>query len=366
MSGPAPVTVLILAPLPDPAAGPLERVLDEARAALAEVHRSAFLAAGASDVLVRREPPDDTPFGSRLRRLVGELNPAGLVVLGAGSIPLAGPADLRAFVEAAADGEPGALANHRYSSDCIAIARAADALRNLPATLTSDNALPRWLAEVADVPVRDLRLRRRLAADIDSPADLLVLADAPGCPALPMPADADGEPVRTRLAALRRLARDPGAELLVAGRTSSVDLRWVERNTSSRTRALIEERGLRTAAAGVFMGRPNRRPARSVLGVLLDREGAGSLGRHVAALCDGAVIDSRVLMAHHLGADERSWPPAEDRFASDLLLPSRVRDPWLGELTASAAEAAVPILLGGHGIVGPGVRYVLRGRPARQ
>ncbi len=358
---PAPVTVLILAPLPDPAAGPLERLLDDARAALAAHHRAGFLAAGAAEVVIRREPPDDTPFGARLRRLADELRPAGLVVLGAGSMPLANASDLRAFVEAAAAGEPGALANHRYSADCTAIACAADALRNLPADLTSDNALPRWLAEVAGVPVRDLRARRRLAADIDSPVDALVLAGAPSAPPLPAPADADAEPVRTRLAALRAVATDPGAELLVAGRLASSDLRWVETHTRSRTRALVEERGLKTAAAGALVGRPNRRPARSVLGLLLDRDGPGSLGALAASLSDGAVVDSRVLLAHRLGADERGWPPAEDRFASDLLLFDRVRDPWLAELTASAAAAPVPVLLGGHGLVGPGIRWVLRG-----
>ena len=85
-----------------------------------------------------------------------------------------------------------------------------------------------------------------------------------------------------------------------------------------------------------------------------------SLGRHVAALGDGALLDSRVLLAHRLGADERAWPRAEDRFASDLLLAGRVADPWLRALTASAASAPVPVLLGGHGLVGPGVRLALR------
>jgi hypothetical protein len=356
-----PVTVLLLAPLPDPAAGPLERLLDDVRAVLLERHRAGFEAAGAARVVIRQEPPDDTPFGTRLRRLVDELAPEGLVVMGAGSMPLARSSDLRAFVDAAAAEAPGALANHRYSADCIAIACAGAALRGLPTDLGSDNALPRWLAEVAGVPVRDLRARRRLAADIDSPVDALVLAIAPGAARLPLPEAADAEPVRARLAALRAVTADPGGELLVAGRLSSVDLRWVETHTRSRTRALIEERGLRTAAAGTLVGRPNRRPARSVLGLLLDRDGPGALGERVAELADGAVIDSRVLLAHHAGADERQWPPAEDRFASDLLLPDRVRDPWLAELTASAAAAPVPILLGGHGLVGPGIRWVLRG-----
>jgi hypothetical protein len=112
----------------------------------------------------------------------------------------------------------------------------------------------------------------------------------------------------------------------------------------------------------VLVGRPNPRPARSVLGLLLDRDGPGSLGRHAAALSDGALLDTRVLTAHRLGADERAWPAPEDRFASDLLLPDRVRDPWLAELTAAAAGAGVPILLGGHALVGPGARLALGGR----
>lgn len=364
-----PVVALILAPEPSPTAGPLERVLEQARTALADHHVAGFLAAGATQALDWREPPDDTPFGSRLRRLaaalVAPLGPtAGLVVIGAASLPMAASADYAAFVAAAGTGAPGALANHRYSADCVAIACAAPVLAGLP-DLDADNALPRWLAEVAGIPVRDLRARRRLAVDIDSPVDILALAGVPGAPALPLPEPADAAPVLARLAALRALAADPGAELLVAGRLSSADLRWLERGTRSRTRALIEERGLRTAAIGAVVGRPNRRPPRSTLGLLVERDGPGSLGTHVAALSDGAILDSRVLMAHRYGASERGWPKAEDRFASDLLLPDRVRDPWLAELTASAAAAPVPILLGGHGLVGPGARYVLGGGRAR-
>ena len=353
-----PVTVLVLAPEIPPDAGPLERVLDAARIALAEHHREGFSAAGATTVVVRREPPDDTSFGARLRRLVGELRPDGLVVLGAGAIPLATPADRRALVEAARSAERRALANHRYSADVIAIARADEVLRDLP-DLPSDNALPRWLAEAAGVTVRDLAARRRLAIDVDSPLDLLVLEGVRGAPHLPLPADETAAPVRARLAALRRVAADPRAELLVAGRMSAADLRWLERGTRSRTRALVEERGLRTATAGAALGRPNRRPPRSLLGELLDRDGAATLGRLVAGLADGALVDTRVLLAHRLGADERAWPPAEDRFASDLLLPDAVRDPWLRALTAAAAGAPVPVLLGGHSLVGPGLRLAL-------
>ncbi len=354
-----PVTVLVLTPQPERDASPLVRLLDDARPRLAERHRAAFLAAGADEVVVRSEPRDDTAFGARLRRLASELVSGGLVVLGAGSIPLASHADRRAFVETARGSAPAALANHRYSADAIAIACAHEVLASLPEDLEADNALPRWLAEVAGVPCHDLGRRRRLAMDVDSPLDLVLLERAGlGLPAL----GAEGDVVRTRLAALAAVAADHGAELLVAGRTSSADLRWLETRTRSRTRALIEERGLRTSAIGDRVGRPNRRPPRSLLGERLDTEGPGALGRMVAGLADGALVDSRVLLAHRVGADERAWPSAEDRFASDLLLAERIRDPWLAELTASAATARVPIVLGGHSLVGPGVRLALEGR----
>ena len=47
------------------------------------------------------------------------------------------------------------------------------------------------------------------------------------------------------------------------------------------------------------------------------------------------------------------------RLASDLLLPDRIRDRWLRELTEAAAAAQIPVLLGGHSLVGTGIRLVL-------
>jgi hypothetical protein len=65
-----------------------------------------------------------------------------------------------------------------------------------------------------------------------------------------------------------------------------------------------------------------------------------------------------------VGAAAAGWPSAEDRFASDLLRADDVKNPWLRELTASAVAAPIPILLGGHTLVGPGVRLVVE-RPPR-
>jgi hypothetical protein len=346
------VTVLVLHPPLPVDAGPLAGALDAARRELAARHLAGFRAAGAASVALVEEERAE-PFGARLRRLAAAVGTPGIVVLGSGAVALARPPDYRAFVAAAASDLPGALANNRFSADAVAVAGAA-VLRNLP-DLPSDNALPRWLEEVAGYRVDDLRRRPRLGIDLDSPADVVLAGGA-------LPAAAAGSPFAARLDTLRSVLADRRAELTVAGRTSAGTLAALERRAACRVRALIEERGLRAASrlaqAPEVAGRPTRPPA-SVLGLLLDRDGPEEFGRLLARLGEAAVVDTRVLLAHRLGADEEAWPPPEDRFASDLLLPERIGDPWLRSLTAAAAAAPIPILLGGHTLVGPGLRLLV-------
>jgi len=350
-----PVSVRILHPAPGPGAGPLQQWVARERGRLAERQLDAFRAVGADDASIVSGPLDDTPFGARLRRIVRALAPGepgrGLVVLGSGSVPLATAADLRAFVEVAAAPSRRALANNRYSADIVAISCAAD-LASLP-DLPSDNALPRWLEEVAGYEVHDLRGRWRLAFDVDGPLELVLLGASP--------AGVDVGALADRFEALRAVAADHRAEVLVAGRISQRTIGWLERWVPARIRALVEERGLR-AASELAMARGAARPGRppaSVLGMLLDRDGPDAMGRVLAGLGDAAVIDTRVLLAHRFGPDERSWPPADDRFASDLLLASRVGDPWLRAMTRAALDASIPILLGGHSLVDAGLRVLL-------
>jgi hypothetical protein len=48
----------------------------------------------------------------------------------------------------------------------------------------------------------------------------------------------------------------------------------------------------------------------------------------------------------------------EDQFASDLLRPATIADPWLRALTGSAIASDIPILLGGHTAVNGGLRLL--------
>ncbi len=348
------VAVAILHPEPPAASGTLVRAVAAARAELGERHRAGFLLAGASSALILAGQPDGRPFGQRLRSIAAALPiDAGLVILGSGAVPLITAAERRAFIATAAAASPDrrALANNRYSADIVAIASARTLLADVP-DLAVDNGLPRWLTDTAGIEVADLRRRWRLGVDIDGPLDLVLL----GGPWVRHVASGDRALAEARLATVRAIAADSRAELMVAGRTSAASLAWLERSTAARTRALVEERGLRTSTAG-------QRPPSSVLGLLLDRDGPGSLGTHLSRLGDAALIDSRVLLAHRLGPDEAAWPTAEDRFASDLLISERIVDPWLRELTAAAANAPIPVVLGGHTLVGPGLRLAVRTRP---
>ncbi|HEY4227840.1 MAG TPA: hypothetical protein VGM49_05840 [Candidatus Limnocylindrales bacterium] len=368
------VAVRILHPPTDPDAGELTRLVGRARSIVAEDLAERFQRAGVDDVAVITGANDSRSFGARLRGVVGELEAdSGVVVLGSGSIPLATDADLRGLVDVAGSGEARAITNNRYSSDVVAIGRA-PILASVP-DLPADNLLPRWLGVVTGVPVAELPDRARLGMDVDSPLDLELLRRDPACPrplvdlARSMAHQLDR--AAEAFDALAALAQDPRMELFVAGRLSAASLRDLEERTACRIRALVEERGLRASSAiaelaadddgddeGVGASARQRPPA-SLLGLQLDRDGPDSIGMIVSLLADGAAIDTRVLLAHRHGPDETAWPSPEDRYASDLLFADRVRDPWLQQLTLHAWSHAVPIALGGHSLIGPGLRLAL-------
>jgi hypothetical protein len=343
------VAVRIFHLAPGDGEGTLERALATARLDVATRHAELFRDTGTEDVEIVAGPPDGVPFGARIRALVERERPGGIVLINSGALALATREDLAEFVAVAGSGKRVALANNRYSADAIAIG-CADSLLALP-DLPADNALPRWLAEVAGYDARDLARRWRLGVDLDTPLDAAII----GRPI------AEAQRAMERLRAVGDVGENRRAQLLVAGRTSAATLRWLERNTRARVRALVEERGLRASAALARSDAGASRRPRSVVGLLLDRAGPESLGSIVGELADAAVIDTRVLVAHRFGADESRWPSAEDRFASDLLLPERIDDPWLRELTAGATDASIPIALGGHTLVGPGLRIALGG-----
>ena len=102
-------------------------------------------------------------------------------------------------------------------------------------------------------------------------------------------------------------------------------------------------------------GRP-----RSILAALMRRSSPAALVDELAGLGDAVVLDTRVLMASVAESPEAtSWPPEEERFASDFGDHARIETPWLRELTEAAAAARVPFLFGGHALVSDGLRLIV-------
>jgi hypothetical protein len=337
---------------------PLVRFLADVRGALARRQAARFERAGAAPATFIDEWYEDQSFGEVIRRLAPARG--GLIVLGSGAVARLNLADAQHLVGVAASGQAEALTNNRYSSDIVALGRAS-VLSRLP-RLPSDNALPRWLEEIARVKVDEMPGRERLALDLDTPLDVCLAALAPGAaPWLRRAVDGAGLAV-PRLNDLRKVVRDPLKELLVFGRSGSRTLGWLERNVRCRVRFLAEERGMRASSPLAIGGKrapgQDRRP-NSTLSLLLEQRGPALLAAIVAELADAAIIDTRVLLAARLGSDESAWPAPADRFASDLHDHRAVKDPWLKKLTRSAAESERPILLGSHSLVGPGVKLVI-------
>lgn len=339
---------------------PLVRFLADVRSELARRQAALLERAGAAAPTFIDEWYEDLAFGEVIRRLAPARG--GVIVLGSGAVARLNLGDARRLAGVASSGRAEALTNNRYSSDIVALGRAA-VLKKVP-PLPSDNALPRWLEELAGIRVDELPGRERLALDLDTPLDVCLAALAPGAAPWLRRAVDDARLAVPRRDDLGAVVRDPTKELLIFGRAGSRTLVWLERNARCRVRFLAEERGLRASsplAIGGAAPGPVRRPS-STLSLLLEQRGPTALAAIVAELADAAIIDTRVLLAARLGSDESGWPAPADRFASDLHDHAAVRDPWLKKLTRSAAESDRPILLGSHSLVGPGVKLLLASR----
>ena len=338
-------------------AGEAEGMVGRARLAAAGVSARAAREGGFTSVVLATDDPeagkgdayavdrDDEGEAFSLRErvlgLAGTLGAEGVAVMGAGALPFLTPEDFAAVREALAGGGDVAVTNNFYSADLTAWAPAGALARVGP--LERDNVLPRRLRDEAGCEVTVLPRSVRTAFDLDTPADLAVLALSEVTPgaireALPPEECLPLTPYR----ALMPLLCDPDAEVLVAGRVGSATWAHLERETACRVRIVSEERGLASA--------PEGHAPRSLAGRLLEEVGMERFADELTSMADGVVLDTRVLLAH-----AGSQTTREDRFQSDLLAAERVANPWLRDLTGALASATVPVLTGGHTLLSGGL-----------
>ncbi|HEX7196464.1 MAG TPA: hypothetical protein VF364_06480 [Candidatus Limnocylindria bacterium] len=256
------------------------------------------------------------------------------------------------------------VANNRFSADAFVVAGDLAAALAAIAACDTDNAAPRALND-AGFAWRDLGSTSWSRFDVDTTLDLALLrlatrltgtrpldgsvrgylemARLPGGGSLEVP----------HLERIGEVVRNRAAELVVAGRVPVTTWQALETETACRVRALVEERGMRSARD------PDSHP-RSILAALMRRSSPTDLVEELARLGDAVILDTRVLMAALAGSsDAGHWPPEDERFASDFGDYARVQTPWLRELTEAAASASVPFLFGGHALVSDGLRLVV-------
>ncbi|MCY3645952.1 MAG: hypothetical protein OXH07_03145 [Chloroflexi bacterium] len=289
----------------------------------------------------RDAPGEAFSLQKRVLGLVEKLDAGAVAVMGAGALPFLKAEDYAAVRQALAGGGDVAVTNNFYSSDLTAWSPAT-AIAQVGA-LERDNVLPRRLRDEAGCEVTVLPRSVRTAFDLDTPADLVVLALSEATPvairaALPVEGSLPLAPYR----AMMPLLCDPDAEILVAGRVGSATWAHLERETACRVRLVSEERGMASV--------PEGHTARSLVGRLLEELGVERFAEELASLADGVVLDTRVLLAH-----AGSQASREDRFQGDLLAPEKVTEPWLRDLTAALATAEVPVLAGGHSLLSGGL-----------
>ena len=112
-------------------------------------------------------------------------------------------------------------------------------------------------------------------------------------------------------------------------------------------------------------GRQGRGEVRSLLADYADQVGVEGLFDRLSELAGGILLDNRVILASgSRGSVAKPWPSTTDRFHSDLQRWRDVEDPFLRRLTRAAAEAPVPVVMGGHSVVTGGLMALTEALPA--
>jgi hypothetical protein len=240
-----------------------------------------------------------------------------------------------------ADG--AAVTNNLFSSDLVAFP-VSDGALSVIETVTRDNSLARALQGEAGLRVEAMERTLASQFDIDTPTDLAVLALTEERWQVRLKPDPRLGGLQDRYGAVLPLFLDQTKELVVAGRVGSHAWGYLERETACRVRLFAEERGMEAD------GRAESGRARSLVAYHLEAVGLERFFETLAELGDAAFIDSRVLLAHKQITASR-----EDRFLSDLGRWQDIGDPFLRDFTRAAAEAPIPVLLGGHSLMSGGL-----------
>jgi hypothetical protein len=290
------------------------------------------------------DPPGERfHFGRRLAEMIERYEVKRVLYTGGGSAPLLSSEQWAAVVGKLSRAERLVITNNLHSCDWAGFAPAQEATP-LIAQQSNDNGIAWTLVNEAAFPVESQSASAASRFDIDTPADLLIADRHPQI----------GRHLRRYLdelgwesprldGVLAEMERE-GGSLLIAGRVSSAAWGALEQATRCWVRVFAEERGMRAS------GRQGRGEVRSLLSNHLGLIGIENFFEELGQLANGVILDNRVIVAAR-----QVWPSTRDRFNSDLYRWEEVEDPFMRSLTRAAAEAPIPVVMGGHSVVGGGL-----------
>jgi len=282
-------------------------------------------------------------FGRRLAELIERYDAQCVLYSGGASAPLLDVDRWCQVLDRLRGAKRLVITNNLHSCDWVGFTPAIEAVP-LVAREASDNAIAWVLAHRAGLPAEDLPASAATRFDLDTPADLLIVQRHPDVgPHLHHFLDDLSWQAPWLDEVLAEMARERGS-LAVIGRVSAVAWATLEQATRCWVRVFAEERGMRAS------GRQGRGEVRSLLSDYLDLVGVVGFFDELAELVEGGLFDNRVILAAR-----GLWPSAADRFNSDLFRWDRIEEPFLRRFTRAAAEARVPVLMGGHSVVSGGL-----------
>lgn len=305
-------------------------------------------------VEIDMDPPGEPfHFGRRLAGLIDRSGAERVLYTGGASAPLFSGSRWAEVVDRLGHAQRLVITNNLHSCDWAGFVPAQEALPWL-AEETNDNAIAWVLAHHAGFAAAALEPSAGTRFDLDTPIDLLIAQRHPHIrPHLRRHLDALGWRSPQLDGVLAEMARE-GGSLIVAGRASSAAWQALEHHTHCWARIFAEERGMRAS------GRQDRGEVRSLLANYLDLVGIERFFPALGELAHAVLLDNRVILA-----SRQLWPSTLDRFNSDLYRWEHVEEPFLQRLTRAAAEAPIPVLMGGHSVVAGGLMALTEALPSR-
>lgn len=276
-------------------------------------------------------------FGRALQTIVRQAQCEGVIYLGGAAAPLLSVAEFSELAEGLCTRAPVVITNNPQSADIVAFAPAAALLALTPPE--NDNTLATLLRQGGLARIF-LPHSAGVHFDLDTPNDALVLSlsrelgERTQAALKTLPWDS------TRLKQALERMRATHCECALIGHVNPAVMAHINRNTFLRLRVFSEERGMKA------LDREARGAVVSLLGHYLASVGTRRFFADLSRTCDVCFMDTRVLFAHFkLKLSE------EMRFLSDLGRFEEISHPWLAEFTQAAAEAEIPVILGGHSLV---------------